>query len=90
MYSTLKIDGMHSRLSSIISNGKVYKVPNHYNVHLDIKDHVNYFGTRISFNDTLEQVKERVECEENHKKINPIERSKEFQKTFIKIFRENP
>ena len=75
MYVTFKVDKSEGRLSSIISNGKVYNVPSYYNVILD-KKAMNYMGTNLSFNDALEQIKERSEREERNEKMNPRERSK--------------
>ena len=81
MYITFKIEGNDCRLSCIFSDGGVYKVPGYYNVCLN-RNALNYIGMDLNFEDTLENVKERVE----HEEINPIYRSREFPKTFAEIF----
>ena len=50
MYITFKIEGNGCRLSSMISDSMVYKVPDHYNVNLN-KNALEYRGTNLNFDE---------------------------------------
>ena len=93
MYITFKINecatGKDVKLSSIISEGNLYKVPEYFNFTLD-ENSVKYNGTNLSFEDALERTKSRIKHQERIDKMNPIDRSKEFKEKFSKIYLENP
>ena len=93
MYVTFKINecatGKDVRLSSIISEGKLYKVPGYFNFTLD-ENSVKYSGTNLSFEDALERTKSRIERQERIDKMNPSDLSKEFKENFSKIYLEKP
>ena len=93
MYVTFKIEecatGKDVRLSSVTSEGNLYKVREYFNFTLD-ENSVKYNGTNLSFEDALERTKSRTEHQERVDKVNPINRSKEFKENFTKIYLENP
>ena len=92
MYITFKINecatGKDLRLSSIISEGKLYKVPGYFNFTLD-ENSVKYSGTNLSFEDALERTKSRIEHQERIDKMNHSNLNKEFKEKFSKIYLEN-
>ena len=91
MYVTFKINecatGKDVRLSSIISEGNLYKVPGYFSFTLD-ENSVKYNGTNLSFEDALDGIKSRVERQERIDKMNPSDLSKEFKENFSKIYLE--
>ena len=72
MYATFKIEENNCRLASIVSDGKAYKVPNHYNITLD---GVNCYNKNVGFLDLIESVKRRVDF---HNESDPVKKSKIF------------
>ena len=84
MYATFKIEGDDCRLSSILSEGKVYEVPPRYRVCLNPGLH----GYDINIKDIIKDVKEKVDREERLKEVSSIERSKEFKETFGRLYIE--
>ena len=93
MYVTFKINecatGKDVRLSSIISEGELYKVPGYFNFTLD-ENSVKHSGTNLSFEDALERTKSRIERKKRIDKMNPSNLSKEFEESFSNIYLENP
>ena len=75
MYATFKIEGNDCRLAGIVSDGKVYKVPNHYNITLDKKG-VKCYNTNLDFLDLIESVKRRVDV---YNESDPGKKSKLFK-----------
>ena len=80
MYATFKIDGNDCRLAGIVSDGKVYKVPCHYNITLDKKG-VKCYNTNLDLLDLIESVKRRDESD-------PVKKSRLFKETFSKFYIE--
>ena len=58
MYATFKIEENDCRLATIVLNGKVYKVPNHYNITLH---GVKCCNKNVDFLDFVESVKRTVD-----------------------------
>ena len=67
MYITFKIDGRDGGLSIIFSNGKFYKVPDHYNVYFNKKS-MDYYGIDSTFDEAIEQIMERCNRDERNEK----------------------
>ena len=71
MYATFKIEGNDCRLAGIVSNGKVCKVPCHYNITLDRKG-VKCYNTNLNFLDLIESVKRRLDF---YNESDPVKKS---------------
>ena len=84
MYATFKIEGNDCRLVGIVSDGKVYKVPCHYNITLDKKG-VKRHNTNLDILDLIESVKRRVDF---YNESDPVKKSKLFKETFSKFYIE--
>ena len=73
---------LKKRLASIVSDGKVYKVPCHYNITLD---EVKCYNKNVDFLDLIESVKRKVDF---YNESDPVKKSKLFKETFSKFYME--
>ena len=85
MYATFKIEGNDCRSASIVSDGRVYKVPVHYNITLDEKNGVKCYNKNTDFLDLVENVKRRLDF---HNESDPVKNSKIFKETLSKFYIE--